>query len=150
MGTITEGYWETFVAMIAAFAFLAILIERALYQVFDSKVWKWIESNLDREVGADYLDLKPWISAAVSIAIVFEFNLDMVKAIFNSTQTHPLSMIVTGLFLSGGSTGVYKFFKRARQLKDAMAQQKIVEAKIEKRDTSPKRHNKAVIGEGDF
>ncbi|HUI30936.1 MAG TPA: hypothetical protein VLX91_12035 [Candidatus Acidoferrales bacterium] len=141
MGAINESYWETFVAIMAAFAFLALLIERALYQVFDSRIWKWVEAYLDRQTGLDYFDLKPWISAAVSIAIVFQFNLDMVRTIFNSTESHPLSMIITGLFVSGGSTGVYKFFKRARQVKDAMAEQKMTLVKTNKRSLAQKREN---------
>jgi hypothetical protein len=132
MESITADYWGTFVAMIAAFAFLALLIERALYQVFDSKAWQWIEKYLDAQVGGDYLDLKPWISAVVSIAIVLQFNLDMVKVIFNSKDPHTLSMFATGLFISGGNIGVYKFFKRARQLKDAMAEQKLTQTKKQK------------------
>jgi hypothetical protein len=122
---ISPDYWTNFSAMVVAFAFLALLIERALYQVFDSNAWEWLEKSLDKQVGGDYLDLKPWISVAVSIAIVFKFRLDMVAVIFGKPDAHVLSMLVTGLFVSGGSTGVYKFFKRARQLKDAMADQKM-------------------------
>jgi hypothetical protein len=125
MAQISSDYWTNFCAMIAAFAFLALLIERALYQVFDSSTWEWFEKKLDEQVGGDYFDLKPWISAFVSIAIVFKFKLDMVAVIFNKPDAHVMSMVVTGLFISGGSTGVYKFFRRARQLKDAMAEQKM-------------------------
>ena len=32
-----------------------------------------------------------------------------------------LAMVLTGLFLAGGSTGIYKFLKRARKIKDAAA-----------------------------
>jgi len=136
--------------MLAAFAILALPIERALYQIFHAKIWKWIEVNLDRQIGGDFLDLKPWISTAVSIAIVFQFNLDMIEAIFNSTEAHPLSMIVTGLFISGGSTGVYKFFKRARQIKDAMAHKKITRSKNLKTKYASLNRTGPVIGNGDL
>ena len=35
---------------------------------------------------------------------------------------HNISLIVTGLFLAGGNTGIYKFFKRARKLKEGIAE----------------------------
>jgi len=41
----------------------------------------------------------------------------MVAMIYEVDHSHNISLIVTGLFLAGGSTGIYKFFKRARKLK---------------------------------
>ena len=120
MPEISPEYWENFVAIIIAFAFLALIIERALYQVFDTKLWKAIEKSLDKQVGGDYLDLKPWLSAAVSIVIVFKFKLDMIAMIFKLKETQDISLVVTGLFLAGGSTGIYKFFKQARKLKEGI------------------------------
>ena len=46
MPKISPDYWENFVAIIAAFALLALIIERALYQIFDTKLWKKIEKLL--------------------------------------------------------------------------------------------------------
>ncbi len=117
---ISPVYWENFVAIIVAFAVLALIIERALYQIFDTKLWKKIEETLDKQAGGDYFDLKPWISAIVSIVIVYRLNLDMVAMIYEVDRSHNISLIVTGLFLAGGSTGIYKFFKRARKLKEAI------------------------------
>ncbi|MFC1816815.1 hypothetical protein ACFL0M_12990 [Thermodesulfobacteriota bacterium] len=62
MPEISQDYWENFVAIIVAFAVLALIIERALYQIFDSKLWKKVERTLDQQVGGDYMDFKPWIS----------------------------------------------------------------------------------------
>jgi hypothetical protein len=122
MPKISPEYWENFVAIIAAFAVLALIIERALYQIFDTKLWKKIENSLDEQAGGDYFDLKPWISAIVSIVIVYRLNLDMVAMIYKADRTHNISLIVTGLFLAGGSTGIYKFFKRARKLKEGITE----------------------------
>ena len=122
MPKISADYWENFVAIIAAFAVLALIIERALYQVFDTKLWKQLEKSLDTQAGGDYFDLKPWISACVSIAIVYRLKLDMVAMIYGADCPHNISLIVTGLFLAGGSTGIYKFFKRARILKEGIAE----------------------------
>jgi len=120
MPTISTDYWENFIAIIAAFAVLALIIERALYQIFDTKLWKKIEESLDKQAGGDYVDLKPWISTIVSMVIVYRLDLDMVAIIYKVGRSHNISLIVTGLFLAGGSTGIYKFFKRARKLKEGI------------------------------
>ncbi len=130
MTQLGSTYWDNFATMVVAYAFLALLIERALYQVFDSKAWKTLEGKLTEQTGSDFTDPKPWISAAVSIWIVFLFRLDMIATIFNAKDPQWPSMALTGLFISGGSTGVYKFFKRARQLKDAMAADKLTQSKM--------------------
>jgi len=118
-------YWQPFIERIAGFTFLAFLIERSLYQVFDTKLWQKFEKTLLEWHGLDYLDPKPWITVAVSITVVMQFNLDMIAAAFGIMQSQTLSLILTGLFVSGGSTGVYKFFKRTRELKDAAAEDKL-------------------------
>lgn len=129
MPEISQDYWENFVAIIIAFAVLALIIERALYQVFDTKLWKKVEQNLDKQVAGDYLDLKPWISAFVSLLVVFRLNLDMVAMIYNADRSHTISLVVTGLFLAGGSTGIYKFFKQAREIKDLAKRKEITKLK---------------------
>ncbi len=100
-------------------ALLALIIERALYQIFDSKLWDQVEALLDRR--GDYFDLKPWIAAGLSILIAFTLQFDMLVALGLGEAPDPLTLIVTGLFISGGSKGIYKFLKRARKLKDAAA-----------------------------
>ncbi len=126
---IRPDYWENFLAVMLAFAVLALIIERALYQIFDAKVWAKVEAFLDEQAGGDHADLKPWISTAISLAIVFTLKLDMIAMIFSADAPRNLSMFVTGLFIAGGSTGVYKFFRRARKLRDAISEQKIAEVK---------------------
>ena len=122
MPEISTDYWENFVAIIVAFAVLALIIERALYQIFDTKLYTKIEETLDKQVGGDYMDMKPWIAAIVSIVIVYRLDLDMVAMIYEAEQSEHISLFVTGLFLAGGSTGIYKFFKRARKLKEAITE----------------------------
>ena len=117
MPEISQDYWENFVAIILVFAMLALIIERALYQIFDTKLWVKIEEVLNKQTGYEGFDIKPWISSLVSIIVVYRLNLDMVAMIYNSDQSHNITLIITGLFLAGGSTGIYKFFKKARDLK---------------------------------
>jgi hypothetical protein len=125
-----SNFFESAVMIVFYFAFLAIIIERSLYQIFDSKVWNYVEKKVDELVGDDSFDLKPWISIVVSIIVVFSMELDMVSMIFDKPETTPLTLIITGLFISGGSTGVYKFLKRVRELREAAKTSKINGAKI--------------------
>ena len=118
---ISDNYWENVLGVLLAFALLALTIERALYQIFDSKLWRLIEDKLDKQTGGDFLDLKPWISVAVSVTLAFRLNVDFIAVVLERESAEFLSKILTGLFLAGGSTGIYKFLKRARQLKDAAA-----------------------------
>ena len=118
---ISEHYWENLIGVLIAFALLALTIERALYQIFDSKLWGLIEETLDEQAGGDFMDLKPWISVAISVAIALRLKVDFIAVVLERDNVDFLSMILTGLFLAGGSTGIYKFLKRARTLKDAAA-----------------------------
>jgi len=117
--------WEALLSTLVVFAFLALIIERALYQIFDSKLWKKFEETINQQTGDDFLDLKPWISVAVSIWVVMQLKLDMIARIYQKAEPSLPTMILTGLFIAGGSTGIYKFFKRARKLKEAVNQEEI-------------------------
>lgn len=111
--------------IILEFFILALIIERALYQIFDSKLWRFLEKKLDEQVGGDFLDLKPWIAIGVSIWIIHYLNFDIIGIIFVVNYTPgisgPLSVteILTGLFIAGGSTGFFKFFKKLRLIRKA-------------------------------
>lgn len=117
--------WEALLSTVVIFAFLALIIERALYQIFDSKLWKKFEEAINQQTGSDFLDLKPWIAVAVSIWVVVQLQLDMIARIYQKAEPSLSTMILTGLFIAGGSTGIYKFFKRARKLKEAVNQEEI-------------------------
>jgi hypothetical protein len=134
MPVISSDYWENLVAIVVAFSVLALIIERGLYQIFDSKLWVKVEETMDRQTGGDFMDLKPWISVIISELIVFTFKLDMISMLFKITKTHTISLFITGLFIAGGSTSIYKFFRRARELKEAMNKQTILKVKaVEKK-----------------
>lgn len=128
MPTISPDYWENLVSIVVGIGILALIIERGLYQIFDSKLWKKVEEGLDRQTGGDFMDLKPWISVIVCLLIVFTFKIDMIAMIFKQQEPRDISLVITALFIAGGSTGIYKFLKRARELKEASQQQKITEA----------------------
>ncbi len=109
-------FWTNFMVIFFVFAILSLIIERSLHQIFDSKLWAKVEEAVDRQFGGDYMDLKPWIAIAVSILVVFQLELDMV-AMSYVEQPHPVTLVITGLFIAGGSKGIYKFLKQARKLK---------------------------------
>ena len=125
---IDENYWQNLVGVLLAFALLALTVERALYQIFDSKLWRLIEMKLDEQAGGDYLDLKPWVSVAVSVTLTLTLKLDFIATVLARDEVEFLSMVLTGLFLAGGSTGIYKFLKRARKIKDAAAEAAVAKA----------------------
>ena len=114
---ISENYWENLIGVLLAFSLLALTIERALYQIFDSKLWGLIEKKVDEQAGGDFLDLKPWVSVAISVTITLRLQVDFIAVVLEREEVDFLSMVLTGLFLAGGSTGIYKFLKRARRSK---------------------------------
>jgi len=105
--------WEALLSTLVIFAFLALIIERALYQIFDSKLWQKFEEAINQQTGSDFLDLKPWIAAAVSILVVIQLQLDMIAQIYQKVKPSLSTMILTGLFISGGSTAGFTNFSSA-------------------------------------
>lgn len=124
MQTLSINFFEQFTVVIFTFAIVAIIVERSLYQVFDTKIYKWLEKKIDAMIGMDVLDLKPWLSFGLCWLIAYNLNLDMLAAMFAKTSSH-FTIFITGLFLSGGSTGVYKFLKRVRTMRKATLDTKI-------------------------
>ena len=112
-----ENYWELTLQTIFAFSVLSIVIERALYQLFNMKIWDKFEICMDKLVGSDSVDLKPWISIIICSSVVFKLKLDMIATLFNK-DAYTSNMILTGLFLSGGSTTVYEFLKNIKQIRE--------------------------------
>ncbi len=120
MKTITTFSYENLMIWITAFVILSLMIERALYQVFQTKLWKHAEKKLDDFMGGDYSDLKPWISIAVCVYITYTMKLDLPAFLFEHIRKPDVArMVVTGLFLAAGSTGLMWIFKRAGQVKAA-------------------------------
>jgi len=117
-------FWEQLFVFIVAFSIIALIMERALYQIFDTKIWALLENGIDKQMGNDFLDLKPIISITIAILITFNFKLDMIAFILKKDPEN-FSMVLTALFLSGGTTGIYKFLKNLRKLRQATLETKI-------------------------
>lgn len=127
-----------FAQWVMGMALFIIMIERALAQVFHTKLWKAIEEGIDGFIRkhtnftkTDILDLKPWISSLTCILLVFNLNIDFFAFLFQ-TPSPASSKIATGLFVAGGSTGLVKTLKRYNKLKNAIHDSKIIELKNNK------------------
>ena len=120
MKTITTFSYENLTIWVTAFVILSLMIERALYQVFQTKLWKHAEAKFNGFIGGDYADLKPWVSIAVCVYITYTMKLDLPAFLFEHIRRPSVArMVLTGLFLSGGSTAIMWIFKRAGQVKAA-------------------------------
>ena len=108
-----EFDYNSLVLVTTYFVVLAALVERSLYQLFDMKLYKSLEKKVDDQMGGDFMDLKPLISTIFSIAVVYKIDVDIYAILFGAESSN-LTLILTGLFISGGSTGVYKFLKKIR------------------------------------
>ena len=53
------------------------------------------------------------------MGITLRLQVDFIAVVLERENVEFLSMVLTGLFLAGGSTGIYKFLKRARKIKEA-------------------------------
>lgn len=130
--------YDEIIYLVTIFSMLSIIIERALYQIFDTKIWKKIENDIDSFFEIDYIDLKPIITIMLCVILVISLNMDIViviaKAFNNNSDINStlLTNIISALFLAGGSTGVYKFFKRMREIKDLKLEKEKAETESKK------------------
>ena len=56
MFSLSSDYYQNVMGHLFLFVVVAIVVERALYQVFDMKLWRWLEGALDRNItgGQDF------------------------------------------------------------------------------------------------
>ena len=110
--------YENLMIWLIGFTIVSLMVERALYQVFQTKLWKHAETKFNSLLGGDYADLKPWVSIAICVYIAFSLKLDLPAFLFKQ-KPEMVRIVLTGLLLSGGSTALMWIFKRARAVKDA-------------------------------
>ena len=122
-----------FVAWLMGAILFIIMMERAQAQVYQTDLWTAIEEGIDKLIKKafpnsrkDIFDLKPWISAAACIYIVFSINIDFFSYLFQ-TGSPWATKVATGLVVAGGSTGVVKMLKKYNKLKTAINESKIAE-----------------------
>lgn len=120
--------WNVLLWALVQFSILALVVERALYVIFEWKVFDRLEDFLfDR---GEWLDIKPLISGVVSIFIVTLMKVDMLAVLFGADDVTTPGMWITGLFVAGGSKAVFIMFKRLREIRDANVQAQIDAAQL--------------------
>ncbi len=116
--------WNAILWILVKISILSLVIERALYVIFEWLVWGQLERFLETRLGA-WFDVKPPISMAVGIFLAFLVGIDLVSMLFSTVEATTAGMIVTGLYIAGGSKAVFLMFDRLRALRDAKVQAQI-------------------------
>ena len=117
-------WWGLIVRTVAMWAVAAVFIERGLYQVFDTRLWKQFDLWLDEQFG-HVTDPKPWVSAGVSVWLCLSIRFDLFQAVFSYEEPLFGTMLLTALAVAGGATGAFKALGRLREIRDATAKKKI-------------------------
>lgn len=110
------------VNLLFSYAFGSLVIERSLSQIFSTKLYKFAEASMDKIIGSDILDLKPWISLIVSIYICFKLELDLFTMVFDK-QPQDCTIVLTGMFMAGGASGIVQFIKTLKSIKKQYKQE---------------------------
>ncbi len=122
--------WDAILWILIKVSILSLVIERALYVIFEWLVWGRVERFLEERLGA-WFDLKPPISMAVGVLLALLVRVDLVSLLFDSVEVTTAGMIVTGLYIAGGSKAVFLMFDRIRTLRDAKAAAQVDKALAE-------------------
>lgn len=100
--------WPVLLEALSVLVVLAMLVERALAQLFDSHWFLAIElERSDRGLGS----FKPLIAFVVSAAICALWNFDVVTILLGNQVDTLLGAILTGGVVAGGSKGAMKLFQ---------------------------------------
>jgi hypothetical protein len=118
MNSLKMFSYENLFIWMMGFVILSLMVERGLYQVYQTKAWKKAEEKFNDLMGGDYADLKPWVSIAVCVYIAYSLKLDLPAFLFKQ-KPEIVRIVLTGLLLSGGSTALMWIFKRAGAIKAA-------------------------------
>lgn len=126
---------------IVGFITISLMVERGLFQIYQTKLWRGLEAGFDVLVKKlltrlnfstlnnkgeerDFADLKPWVSIAVCLYIAFSLKLDL-PAFFFDSESEPVRIALTGLLLSGGSTSIMWMLRRTGEIRNAAHQVKL-------------------------
>jgi hypothetical protein len=112
--------WPVLLEALSVLVVLAILVERALAQLFDSHWFLAIElERADRGLGS----FKPLIAFVASAAICVLWNFDVVTILLGNQVDTLLGGILTGAVVAGGSKGAMKLFQDVLGWRSGKAEQ---------------------------
>ena len=110
--------WDAILWLLIKISILSLIIERGLYVIFEWALFEKIEDFLDSKIGL-WFDIKPPISMIVGIFLSLLVKVDLVAMLFPTVEPTTAGMIVTGLYIAGGSKAIFIMFDRFRELRDA-------------------------------
>jgi hypothetical protein len=112
--------WPVLLEALSVLVVLAMLVERALAQLFDSHWFLAIEiERADRGLGT----FKPLIAFVASAAICVLWNFDVVTILLGKQVDTLLGGILTGAVVAGGSKGAMKLFENVLGWRSGKAEQ---------------------------
>lgn len=106
------AFYSALVQALIVFGVAAFFVERALFQVFNAKLRGKKIAHLLEFWG---FDLKPWISKALCVWIVFAFDYDLIAKVFMHESTLIATKVLSGVILAGGSTWIFQLVRRIRK-----------------------------------
>ena len=109
-----DGYIIPIAFALFQLVVIALVLERALFIIFDVELWREKLTSTHKAI----------FTAAVSIGICFYYGFDLFARIIEiSGGNTPTGMVLTGLVVSGGSSGARRltqeFLKLSREHRDA-------------------------------
>lgn len=129
---VAPTYWESLAAVVAMFGVASLFLQQTLYLVFEVDLFKRLNESSESKPGARVyrtgFDLKPLISVACSLVIIFRFEFDAYAAILQGGASG-FTMVLTAIAFSGGATFLHHMMKLIRQVKEAQAAMRISQAK---------------------
>lgn len=128
---VASTYWESLAAVLAMFAAGSLFLQQTLLLVFEWDVFEKLNETSRQGKVVVYrtgFDLKPIISVACALIIVFQFQYDAFAAILQGSPTG-FTMVMTAISFSGGSAFLHHLIKAYRQVREAEAELRISQAR---------------------
>ena len=97
--------WNVVFEVVMAIVLLAFILERALALLFQSRIFKKLETQRDAN---DKGTFKPLIAFVVASAGCILWQFDAISIIFLRDNVTTLGAIITGAVVAGGSKGALK------------------------------------------
>lgn len=128
---VSPSYWESLAAVLAMFVVGSLFLQQALLMIFEQDVFRRLNEKKREGRAVVYrfvLDLKPVISLAASLLIIFQYQFDVFETVLQGPRTG-FTMVMSALLFSGGSLTVSKLHKIYREVQEAESGQRIAQAK---------------------
>lgn len=102
---------EQIIGIFIALLTISFCIERTVEYVFSIQFLKIIKDK------CKIIPLKIFTVIGVSIAAAYFSNIDIIKLLLNTSNSSLFGIILTGLFISGGSNVINDVIAKIKQIK---------------------------------